>query len=216
MKTSVISLAVPALLLAVPVAAQAQKISPVSVAVVNRDKVYNECNACKVAITQIETQIQQYQQRAQQLATPLQTEAQAIETEAKALDPLVKALNGKQPDVALNTRINAFQQKQRAFQQKQAQGQQELGQREQTISRNRSFVAQQIDEKFNPVVQQVMATRGAGLMVDMGTTLAHAASIDVTNDVIAALNVALTTLNTTAPPPQQAPAGTTPPKPQGR
>ena len=52
-----------------------------------------------------------------------------------------------------------------------------------------------------------MQRRGANLLVEVGTTLASSRSVDVTGDVLAALNTALPTLVTTAPAQQQ---------PQGR
>ena len=56
-----------------------------------------------------------------------------------------------------------------------------------------------------------MQKRGANLMVEIGTTLASGSTLDVTNDVLAALNTALPTISTTAP--AQA---TRPNQPQGR
>ena len=50
-----------------------------------------------------------------------------------------------------------------------------------------------------PIYQQVMQKRGANLMVEVGTTLATSSALDVTNDVLAALNAALPTVQTTAP-----------------
>ena len=54
---------------------------------------------------------------------------------------------------------------------------------------------------------QVMTRRGANILMEVGATLATATSIDVTNDVLAALNSSLPTISTTAPATQQ---------PQGR
>jgi hypothetical protein len=53
-----------------------------------------------------------------------------------------------------------------------------------------------------------MQQRRANIMVEIGATLASASSLDVTNDVLAALNAALPSVVTTAP---AAPA-----QPQGR
>jgi len=50
-----------------------------------------------------------------------------------------------------------------------------------------------------------MQRRGANLMVEQGTTLATSTTLDVSNDVLAALNTALPTIQTTAP---AAPAST--------
>ena len=54
-----------------------------------------------------------------------------------------------------------------------------------------------------------MQKRGANLMVEIGSTLATSASLDVTNDVLASLNGVLPTVQTTAPAAAQQ-------KPQGR
>ncbi len=192
--------ALPAILLGASAAhAQAQKLNPAVIAIVDKDKVYAECTACKAAQTQLQTQAQQIQQRATALQTSLQPEAQALEAAAKAL-------NGKPADAALQARATAFQQK-------QVNAQQELQGREQTFNRNRAYVTQQLDAKFNPIVAQVMATRGATIAIDVGATYASAGSLDVTNDVLAAINTQLPSVSTIAPAP---PAAPTPPKPQGR
>jgi hypothetical protein len=52
-----------------------------------------------------------------------------------------------------------------------------------------------------------MQRRGATIMLEQGSTLAAASAVDVTNDVTAALNTALPSIQTTAPAQQQ---------PQGR
>ena len=56
-----------------------------------------------------------------------------------------------------------------------------------------------------------MQRRGANVLVELGATLASSSNVDVTNDVLAALNAALPTISTTAP---AAPAA--PKQPQGR
>ena len=61
-------------------------------------------------------------------------------------------------------------------------------------------------DKLGPIYQQVMTRRGANIMLETGSTLATSNSVDVTNDVLAALNTALPTLATTAPA-QAAPQG---------
>jgi hypothetical protein len=51
-----------------------------------------------------------------------------------------------------------------------------------------------------------MQKRGANMLVEMGQTLAYDPGLDVTTDVLTALNGALTSINTTAPAQQQQPA----------
>ena len=184
--------------LALPTAAQAQAVPAAVVAVVDLDKVTRDCNACKTAAATLRSQILALQNRQTALATPLQTEQKSIQA---AID----ALNGKEPDAALQNRIKAFQTKQQ-------QGSQELQRQEQQIQANREYVQKQVVDKLGPIYTQIMQRRGANIMVEIGTTLASASALDVTNDVLAALNTALPTIQTTAP----AQAQPKPQTPQGR
>jgi len=195
-----LKIAIPAALAAatlVPSAALAQTVPPAVVAVVDLERVQMECNACKSARTALQTQANAIKARETALTTPLQTEGKAIQT---AID----ALKGKEPDAALQARVKAFETKRQ-------QGAQELANRTQQFQRNQAYVAQQIQAKLGPIYQQVMTRRGANVMVEIGATLASGQSLDVTNDVLAALNTALPTVGTTAPaaPAQQQ-------QPQGR
>jgi Skp family chaperone for outer membrane proteins len=182
---------------ALPTAAQAQAIPAAIVAVVDLDKVTSQCNACKTASAALRSQVTALQNREKALATPLQTEGKAIQA---AID----ALNGKEPDAALQARVKAFQAKQQ-------QGSQELQRQQQQIQLNQQYVQKQIADKIGPIYTQVMQRRGANLMVEIGQTLASGSTLDVTNDILTALNAALPTIRTTAPaqPAQQQ-------QPQGR
>jgi Skp family chaperone for outer membrane proteins len=170
---------------ALPTAAQAQAIPAAIVAVVDLDKVTSQCNACKTASAALRSQVTALQNREKTLATPLQTEGKAIQA---AID----ALNGKEPDAALQARVKAFQAKQQ-------QGSQELQRQQQQIQLNQQYVQKQIADKIGPIYTQVMQRRGANLMVEIGQTLASGSTLDVTNDVLTALNAALPTIRTTAP-----------------
>jgi Skp family chaperone for outer membrane proteins len=136
-----------------------------------------------------------FQNRQKTLASSIQTEGQSLQT-------AVNALNGKQPDAALQARVKAFQAKQDA-------AQAELAGQQQQIERNQAYIRQQIVAKLGPIYQQVMQRRGANLMLEAGSTLATTTSVDVTNEVLAALNSAMPTISTTAPaePKQSQPQG---------
>jgi outer membrane protein len=179
--------------LVLPSAAQAQAIPAAVVAVVDLDKVTSACNACKTAAAALRSQATALQSRQQALSTPLQTEQKSIQA---AID----ALNGKEPDAALKTRVQAFQAKEQ-------QAAQELQTQQTQLQRNQQYIQKQISDKLGPIYTQVMQRRGANMMVEIGQTLASGATLDVSNDVITALNSALPSISTTAP----APA-----KPQGR
>ena len=191
MKTLLVSAAFAAALLT-PAAASAQALPAAVVAVVDLDRVTAECNACKTAQAALKSQVEAYQSREKSLATPLQTEQKSIQT---AID----ALKGKEPDAALQNRVKAFQTKQQ-------QAASELQNQQQQIQRNQQYISKQISDKLNPIYQQVMQRRGATVLMEVGSTLATRQSVDVTNDILTALNSALPSIVTTAPA-QQAPQG---------
>ena len=191
------SLAVSAIL---PSAAHAQAIPAAVVAVVDLEKVTSTCNACRTARAALQSQLTGLQNRQQALAGPL-------ETEGKAIQAAVDALAGKDPDAALKARAQAWETKRQ-------QAAQELERQQAQIQANGQYVQKQIADKLGPIYSQVMQRRGANIMVEIGTTLASGSALDVTNDVLAALNSALPTVSTTAPAPAQAARPQT--KPQGR
>ena len=157
--------------LAVP--AIAQRAPAAVVVVVDSERVYRECNACRTAQTQLQSQVTTLRNRQQTLETQLRPEGQAIQQ-------AVQALNGKQPDAALQNRIKAFQQR-------QEQANQELARSQQNIQSIQANVLRQINEKLQPVINQVMTQKGANLAVDVDATLAHATQVNATNEVLAAL-----------------------------
>lgn len=197
MKTLLISAALAAFVL--PTAAAAQAIPSAVVAVVDLEKVTSQCNACKTATAALRSQATALQSRQQALVAPLQTEQKSIQA---AIDALPQ---GKEPDAALKQRAAAFQTKYQ-------QAQEEVARSEQQLQRNQAYINQQVRDKLGPIYSQVMQRRGANIMVETGTTLATATSVDVSNDVLAALNTAMPSLQTTAPA-QAAPKSS---QPQGR
>jgi Skp family chaperone for outer membrane proteins len=189
MKILLLSAALAASLIAP--AASAQAIPSAVIAVVDLEKVSSQCNACKTATAALRAQATAQENREKALITPLQTEQKSIQA---AID----ALKGAEPDAALQDRVKAFQTKQQQAQETAARGRQQL-------QRNQGYISQQVSAKLGPIYQQVMQRRGANLMIEVGTTLASGASLDVTNDVLTALNAALPSVSTTAPA-QAAPA----------
>jgi Skp family chaperone for outer membrane proteins len=184
-----------AAMIATPTVASAQAIPSAVVAIVDLEKVTSQCTACRTAQTALQSQVNALKQRQDTLAAPLKTEGEQIQA---AID----ALKGKEPDTALQNRV-------RAFQAKQQQGAQELARQQQQIQRNQAHISQQIQSKLGPIYQQVMQRRRANVLVEIGSTLASGAGLDVTNDVLTALNSALPTVQTVAPaqPAQQQPQG---------
>lgn len=184
MKTLLISAALAAAVTA-PSAVSAQTIPGAVVAVVDLERVTGECNACKTAAAALRSQVTAMQSRQKALAAPLETEQKAIQAQIDALD-------GKAPDAALQNRVKAWQTK-------RDQAGQEVANQQEQVQRNQQYIQKQIADKLNPIYQQVMQRRGANILMEVGSTLATSTSVDVTNDVLAALNTALPSITTTAP-----------------
>ena len=171
--------------IAMPAAAQAQALPAAVIAVVNLERVTQECTACRTASAALRSQVTALETRQRALTTPLETEQRAIQT-------AINALNNAQPDAALQARV-------RAFETKRQQGAEEIARQRTQIQRNQQHISQQISTRLEPIYRQVMQRRGATVLLETGSTLATTASVDVSNDVLAALNAALPTIQTTAP-----------------
>jgi outer membrane protein len=165
-----------------------------AVLVVDTDRILNECTACKAAATQLQSQVQQGRTRAQTLESQLKPEETSLQT-------AVRALNGKQPDAALQARIAAYETKAR-------QAQQELANRENTLQSTQAHVQQQIGRRLVQIVEQSRARRQASVVVNKGNTLASDTAIDITGEVLAAVNQQLPSVSVTPLPQQQQPART--------
>jgi Skp family chaperone for outer membrane proteins len=197
--------ALAALSLALPGVAQAQRAPAANIVVVDTDRVYRECTACRAAQTQLQGMVTSARTRATQLGQPLQTEAQSIEQAGAALRNQTGAARAT-AETALNTRVQQFQQR-------QTTAQQEIARLEANIQSTQQNVLRQINARLNPVITQVMNARGANIALDVNATLARAGALDVTADVLTALNAALPSVSVTPLPQAAQPAQ---PQPQGR
>jgi outer membrane protein len=196
MRKNILLAAIAASMIAVPTAVSAQRLPATVVAVVDTGKIYTDCTACAAARTQLQSQATALQTRQKTLTDQLRPEGQQLEA-------AVAALSGKQPDAALQARIKAFQDKERA-------GNTELQAGQQRLQSTQANVLRQINERLNPIINHAMTARGANIAMDVDATLAHAATVYITADVLARLNAALPSVSVT-PMPQQAQQ-----QPQGR
>jgi len=186
MRKLILQMAAAAAAIAVPAAVQAQS---ATVLTVDTDRILAECTACKSAASQIQGQITTARQRAQTLESQLRTEAQTLDTQ-------VKALNGRQPDAALQQKITAFQTKQQ-------QAQTELGTKERQIQSIQAHVQQQIGARVVQIAEQVRARRQASVVLPKGSLIAVDTRVDVTTEVLTALNSQLPSVSVTPLPQQQ-------------
>ena len=171
--------------IAAPAAVSAQALPAPVIAVVDLNKVTSDCNACKTAAASLRSQAQAIQTRQRTLSQQLETEGKALQTE-------IDALKGAEPSAALRTKVTAFESKRQS-------AVSEVQRSEAGLQRNTAYVQQQIAQKLGPIYQQVMQRRGATVMLEVGSTLASSSALDVSAEVLAALNTAMPTLSTTAP-----------------
>ncbi|MDQ3078230.1 MAG: OmpH family outer membrane protein [Pseudomonadota bacterium] len=189
--TKIIYAALAASALLIPAAASAQALPAPVIAVVDTQRIQSQCNACRTALSQLEAQLAGLRTLQTTLETPLRAENTAIQAAGRAL-------NGRAPDAALQARATAFEAKTR-------DAQRQLAAREEAFQRNRAHVLQQINAKLEPALVAVSTRRGASVLLDSSAVLRSAPALDVTADVLAAVNSSLTSISTTAPA-QAAPA----------
>ena len=197
MKTLIYLPALAASAAAVPTVAVAQRAPAAVIVVVDSDRIYRECTACKSAQSQLQVKVTALQTRQKTRADGLRPEGQSIQA-------AIQALGGKDPDAALRARVKAFKDKEEAANKELQTGQQNL----QSIQAN---VMRQLNTRLSPIINQVMTAKGANIAVDVGATLGHAQGTDATAEVLAALNSALPSVSLTP-----LPASAQQQQPQGR
>ena len=197
MKKIVLGAALAALSVGLPGAAVGQRNNS-DILIVDTTRVFSECTACRAAQTQLQTQVTALQQRRTTLGQQIQSEGTPIQT-------AVNALNGRQPDAALNARIQAFETRQNA-------AAQEIQRSAATLQSTEAHVNQQIGTRLGPILETIRNTRRAAVVLAKGQTLANDNALDITNEVLTQLNSQLPSVSVTPLPQGQQPAGT----PQGR
>lgn len=187
MKRLLVSAALVASAFALPTAATAQQ-RP-AIIVVDTDNIMSVCTACAAARTQLQQKETALRNRAQQLR-------QQLETEGKPIQDAIDKLGGKDPDAALQNRVKAFQQKQQ-------QANQELENSQTALQSTAAHVQQQIGTRLVQIVEQVRARHAASIAISKSATLANENSVDVTSEVLTALNQQLPAVSVTPLPQQQ-------------
>ena len=177
----------------------AQAVPAAMIAVVDLERVTAECNACKTAAAALRSQGHGASEPAQKaLATPLETERQVD----PGRDRRARRARSPTPRFRRGSRRSRPSGRPARQEMSRAAGSRCSATRHTSRSRSR--------DKLGPIYQQVMQQprrqRHARSRLDAGD---NAPRIDVTPDVLAALNAALPTIATTAPAPraQQQPQG---------
>ena len=172
----------------------AQQLPAAVIVTVDRQEMIANSAAAKAAQAELKPKADALGARLNQLRTSLGAEE--------------KTLRESQPaQTAAPAAIQAWQAKVRDFDARRGQADQELQRRQQEIQAAEQWVVKQINDGAQPVISQIMRERGANIAVDEQVTIQHAAAVDITTDVIARLDKALSKVSTTPPAP---PAGAAP------
>ncbi len=163
-----------------PSMAQAQA-AQAAILVVDMDRIGTESAAGRNAQTQLKSKLDSVQARAKTLGDQFRNEAETLQ---KARASMAQ---------------EAFQAKVKDLQSRQVTAENELRGREQDYGRSLAYVRKQIFDNVNPIITQLMRERNAQLVISQDATLAIAASIDVTNEVISRLNAKLPSVSITPP-----------------
>ena len=119
----------------------------------------------------------------QTIQSEIQAEQAALETEGRALEGRLanKSEEAIRADTALVSQMQSFQRKQQAFVQKRQIRQQELVQTEQNA-------LNEFNTALGPVLEQVLAERGADVMMARGSVVLVSPSLDATDLVISKID----------------------------
>lgn len=191
------------LALAAPTPAMAQRGQAASVMVMD----YQRIMTTSVAGRDIEARLRQI---AEQMQGELQAEATAVQTEAQALQTATanRTQEQIQRDNALRTRIETFQTRAEAHRQQQV-----------VRGRDLEYTRQQAMLEFNrqlePIVQEVMTARRAGVVLDRAEVQLVGEGVDATADIISRLDQRVRSINVTRQTaPTQPPQGNGAPAPR--
>jgi Skp family chaperone for outer membrane proteins len=184
MKTLLISMALASAAIAAPVAAQT--LPPAVIVIVDMDQVFATSAAGKQAQAELKTRLDGIQSRLQSLRTSFGAEEQAL-------------IKSRPAPNAAPAAITAWETKAKDFQTRKTQAEQDLSKRDQDFQNSRTYVLKQLSDGAAPIITAIMKERGATIALAEGATLQHAASIDVTADVVSRIDKSLPRVSTTAP-----------------
>jgi outer membrane protein len=189
-QTSGTTTATPAPAPMAPVAPGAVDPNAPRIIVIDRNAILRLSAAGQAMLTDAEALGTAADREFQAQANALQAEGQALQQELAILAPDVVA----QREREFNNRQNALQTR---IQYRQTQ-----------IQNGFAIASQQLDLALGPILQQILAERGANLLVDREAVILASIDVDVTPTAIQRLNEVLPTLDVTlSETPPQPPAG---------
>ncbi len=173
-----VALAASAVAISSDAAAQRNRNNATTLVVFNYQRVLTESNAGRGIVSSLQTIGQQINQEAQ----ALNPELQSLQEEQQRLEGSLRNLSPEQR--RNNSQLQAFAQRAQQFQTRRAQ-------LEGDFECTRMIALRTFDEQISPIVRQVMESRGAGVVLDIGVTQYHDPQYDVTNEILQRVNQAV-------------------------
>lgn len=192
-----------------PTIASAQSVA--NVAIADLDEAVAKSNAYTLAVSQIKVTYKAQIDAADARAKALTAELQPL---AAAYQAAVKAPNAAQNQVSLQQQLTTLQQREQA-------ANREVSRISEPVARARAYAQEQILLKLEAAVSSAMTKKRINILLQPQAAIKVLPAADITNDVLAELNVSVPNVSITPPAgwqPGQVGAGQAPaqPQPQGR
>lgn len=209
LKAALLAAAPIAAVAVLPAIASAQAVA--NVAIADLDEAVAKSNAYTTAISQIKVTYKAQIDTAEARARALEAELKPLVT---AYQTAAKAANAAQNQTALQQQLATLQQREQA-------ANREVSNLSAPVALARAYAVEQIQMKLEAAVNSAMAKKRINILLQPQAAIKVLPASDITNDVLAELNVAVPNVSITPPAgwqPGQAGAAQTPaqPKPQGR
>lgn len=130
----------------------------------------------------------------QSIRTQIQSLAKKLQAEGKSKDEALKAEAKKLGEQRALLSEADFGKKVQAFEQKQQDTQRALQQKSQALQAGATKARGEIENAIRPIFADVMKAHGANILLDQSVVLAGGVDLDVTAEVLKALDAKLTTV----------------------
>lgn len=176
-----------ALAVATDASAQRNRNNAASVVVFDDDRVLAESNAGRGIASGLQAVGQQINQELQALGP----ERQSLMQEEQRVQQATRNMSAEQR--RNNSQYQALAQRAQQFQTRQAQLQGDM-------ECTRVMALRAFGDQLRPILQQVMESRGAGVVLSRGSVAYHGPQVDVTNDVLQRVNASIPAITVTRRP----------------
>jgi Skp family chaperone for outer membrane proteins len=136
----------------------------------------------------------------QQMRVTYKANFDQIESRSRVLQAELNAMVVKyQADQKANPNNPALAAQAKAIQDKQRAAQEEMGKLSDPIERVNAYVLEQIDTKLDAAVSAAMAKKKVALLIQKGAVIKNTPGTDLTQDIVAELNVLVPSVSITPP-----------------